>query len=378
MTPPLSRRDWLRTAGLGALGYALVGGARLGAADVEPPPPEGRHINLAGNENAFGPSPAVVQAIFKAAALSSRYPFREEYVLKEMLAQREGVAVENIVLGNGCDEILALAAAAHLGAGAELVATEPTYFQITDYADKLGATVRWVPFTRTMHHDLPAMAAAVGPKTKLVYVCNPDNPSGTMRPATEVAAFCREVAPRATVFLDEVYLELGDDFAAQTQVPLVRAGWPVIIGRSFSKMHGLAGHRIGYAVTTPKLAAALGRMQMSSVNYIGVAAARAALLDREFPTWSRKKIAAGRAQFAGLLDELGLVYTPSHGNFIFHRTGLPMAKYQAEMKARGLLVGWPHAPVKGFDDWCRTSIGTDAEMVAHATAMRAVLRAARG
>ena len=377
MTPQLSRRDWLRTAGLGALGYALVGRGRLGAADVEPPPPEGRHINLAGNENAFGPSPAVVQAIFKAAALSSRYPFREEYVLKEMLAQREGVAVENIVLGNGCDEILALAAAAHLGAGAELVATEPTYFQITDYADKLGATVRWVPFTKTMHHDLPAMAAAVGAKTRLVYVCNPDNPSGTMRPAAEVEAFCREVAPRAPVFLDEVYLELGDDFAAQTQVPLVRAGLPVIIGRSFSKMHGLAGHRIGYAVTTPKLATALGRMQMSSVNYIGVAAARAALLDREFPAWSRKKITAGRVRFAGLLDELGLAQTPSHGNFIFHRTGLPMAKYQAEMKARGLLVGWPHAPVKGFDDWCRTSIGTDAEMAAHATAMRAVLGAAR-
>ncbi len=124
------------------------------------------------------------QRVAEWKALSSRYPFREEYVLKEMLAQREGVAVENIVLGNGCDEILALAAAAHLGAGAELVATEPTYFQITDYAEKLGATVRWVPFTRTMHHDLPAMAAAVGPKTKLVYVCNPDNPSGTMRPAT--------------------------------------------------------------------------------------------------------------------------------------------------------------------------------------------------
>lgn len=372
MTPHFSRRDWLRTAGLGTLGVALVGRGRLGAAEVEPPPPEGRHINLAGNENAFGPSQAVMQAIFKAAALSSRYPFREEYVLKQMLAQREGVAVENIVLGNGCDEILALAAAAHLAKSAELVAAQPTYFQITDYADKLGATVRWVPFTKTMHHDLPAMAAAVGARTKLVYVCNPDNPSGTMRPAAEIEAFCREVAPRAPVFLDEVYLELGGDFAAQTQVPLVRAGLPVIIGRSFSKMYGLAGHRIGYAVTTPKLAEALSRMQMSSVNYIGVAAARAALLDREFPAWSRRKITDGRARFATLLDELGLSFTPSHGNFIFHRTGMPMAEYQAQMKAKGFLVGWPHAPVAGFDDWCRTSIGTDAEMTAHAAAMREV------
>ena len=292
-----------------------------------------------------------------------------------MLAQREGVALENIVLGNGCDEILALAAAAQLGKGAELVAAQPTYFQITDYADKLGATVRWVPFTKTMQHDLPAMAAVVGENTRLVSVCNPDNPSGTMRPAAEIEAFCRDVAPRAPVFLDEVYLELDDDFAAQTQVPLVRAGLPVIIGRSFSKMHGLAGHRIGYAVTTPTLATALTRMQMSSVNYLGVAAARAALLDREFPAWSRKKIAAGRDRFAALLDELGLKQTPSHGNFIFHRTGRPMGRYQAEMKARGILVGWPHAPVAGFEDWCRTSIGTDAEMAVHASAIRAVLTA---
>lgn len=373
MTPQISRRDWLRAAGLAAVGTAFVGRGRLGAEEVEAPPPEGRHVNLAGNENAFGPSPAVMQAIFKAAAWSSRYPFREEYVLKQMLAKREGVALENIVLGNGCDEILALAAAAHLGAGTELVAAQPTYFQITDYADKLGAKVKWVPFTKTMHHDLPAMAAAVGASTRLVYVCNPDNPSGTMRPAKEIETFCRKIAPRAPVFLDEVYLELGDDFAAQTQVPLVRAGLPVIIGRSFSKLHGLAGHRIGYAVTTPKLAAALARMQMSSVNYIGVAAARAALLDREFPAWSRRKIIEGRTRFAGLLDELGLTYTPSHGNFIFHRTGMPMAEYQAQMKAEGFLVGWPHAPVAGFEDWCRTSIGTDAEMTAHAVAMRAVL-----
>jgi len=104
-------------------------------------------------------------------------------------------------------------------------------------------------------------------------------------------------------------------------------------------------------------------------------AARAALLDREFPAWSRRKIAEGRARFAALLDELGLPYTPSHGNFIFHRTGMPMAEYQAQMKAKGFLVGWPHAPVAGFEDWCRTSIGTDAEMTAHAVAMREVFAA---
>jgi histidinol-phosphate aminotransferase len=379
MSLNLNRREWLRRATLATLGMTLAGRGRL--LGVEAPLPvkgsarEFLHINLAGNENPFGPSPAVVRAIYKAAPESSRYPFREEGVLKEMLAKKEGVAVENIVLGNGCDEILSLAAAARLGPGTNLIAAKPTYFQITDYAEKLGAEVRWVPHVAaTMQHDLRAMAAAVDAQTRLVYVCNPDNPTGTSRPAAEVAAFCREVAPRTPVFLDEVYLELSDDFAAQTQVPLVRAGLPVIIGRSFSKMYGMAGHRIGYAVTTPALAAALSRLQMSSVNFIGVAAARAALDDAKFADWSRGKIREGRTRFCALLDELKLRYTRSEGNFVFHYTGLPMKAYQDRMEARGFLVGWPHPSVEPYDLWCRVSIGTDEEMAAYATAMRAEFR----
>jgi len=371
----LNRRDWLRTTTLAALGAGVSG--RGGLQAQEPiAGREFREINLAGNENPFGPSPEVMRAILRAAPHSSRYPFREEFTLKEGLAKKEGVAVENIVLGSGCDEIIALAAAARLGPRTNLIAARPTYFQITDYAEKLGAEVRRVPHVAaTMQHDLRAMAGAVDDRTRLVYVCNPDNPSGTARPATEIAAFCREVAPRAPVFLDEVYLELDDDFAAETQVPLVRAGLPVIIGRSFSKMHGLAGHRMGYAVTTPELAAALAKFQMSSVNFIGVAAARAALGDEKFAGWSRRKIRESRARFCALLDELKLRYTPSRGNFVFHCTGVPMRDYQKRMEARGFLVGWPHPPVEPYDLWCRVSIGTEEEMALYEKAMRDEFRA---
>jgi len=313
MTLPLSRRDWLRIAGLGGLGYALVGRARLGAMDVEPPPPEGRHINLAGNENAFGPSPAVMQAIFKAAALSSRYPFREDRAQGNARAARGR--------GGGKRRCSAMAATRSSrsppraprgrggtgGDGADLFPDR----QVTP--TNSGRTVRWVPFRGRCTMTCRRWRRRLGRRR---------SSSMLLIRTTRVARCGRRRRSRRSVgrsrrgrrVLLDGLLELGDDFAAQTQVPLVRAGLPVIIGRSFSKMHGLAGHRIGYAVTTPKLAAALSRMQMSSVNYLGVAAARAALLDREFPAWSRKKIAAGRAQFAGLLDELGLVYTPSHGN----------------------------------------------------------------
>lgn len=374
MNPRWSRRAWLRASALTAL--AALGRNVAQGEELVRPPPEGRHVNLAGNENPFGPSPAVVQRIVRAAPESCRYPFREEFVLKELLARKEGVPLDHLVLGNGADEILALAAAVHLGPDTEVVATAPTYFQLTDYARNLGATVRWVPHVPgTMQHDLPAMAAAVGTRTRLAYVCNPDNPTGTVLPPGAVEAFCRAVAPRVPVVVDEVYLELGDDWAAATQVPLVRAGLPVIIVRSFSKMHGLAGHRIGYAVTTPTLAAALQRRQMSSVNYLGVIAARESLFDQKFHAWTIGRIRAGRERFCALLDELGLRYTPSAGNFVFHDVGRPVTEYQEQMKARGFLVNWPHAPVERYPTWCRTSIGTDREMAEHAVAMRAVLSA---
>ncbi len=382
MTSGLNRREWLRAAGLGALGAALLPRATLLRAQPSPhsPPPldpPHAHINLAGNENPFGPAPAVVQAIFRAAPQSSRYPFREEAILRELIAKKEDVAPENIVLANGCDELLALAAvhaaqSVPAGRTGELVATHPTYFQLTDYAAKVGLRLRWVDHEpRTMRHDLAGLAAAVGPATRLAYLCNPDNPTGTLRPAGEIAAWCREIAPRCPVFIDEVYLELQPDFAAQTQVPLVRAGLPVIIGRSFSKLHGMAGHRIGYGITTPALATALARWQMSSLNYVGVAAARASLQETSFLRYSARKIEEGRARFCALLDELGLRYTPSHGNFVFHHVRRSAEDYQAAMKARGFLVGWPHPPVAPYLDWCRVSIGTDDEMARLATAMRA-------
>ena len=370
-----SRRAWLRSLVVAAGGMSVR--ATGWAQDLERPPPEGKHINLAGNENPFGPSPDVVRRILRAAPESCRYPFREEYVLKELIARREQVPIDHILLGNGADEVLALAAAAFLTPGGEVVATTPTYFQLTDYAAKRGAIMRWVPHRReTMQHDLPALERAVGSKTQLVYVCNPDNPTGTAVNSAELEAFCRAVCPRAPVVVDEVYLELQDSFPADTQVRLIQEGLPLIVVRSFSKMHGLAGHRIGYAVAPPRLLETLQRWQMSSLNYLGVIAARESLFDQSFHAWTLGKIRAGRARFCALLDELGLRYTPSHGNFVFHEVRRPVTDYQARMEVRGFLVNWPHAPVEPYLDWCRTSIGTDDEMRRHEQAMREVFAAA--
>ncbi|MDQ8197520.1 histidinol-phosphate transaminase [Pelagicoccus enzymogenes] len=370
----ISRRDWIRNAGVMSLGMALggrlLGQAAPGAQSRIARYPELKHINLAGNENPFGPSQKVSMAIMREVGNSCRYPFREEEILKDRIAEREGVPSDHVILGNGCDEILALAAAAYAAPGKTVVSASPTYLQLGEHAEKKGAHVEWVSHAKSMQHDLQAMLSAVEErKAVLSYICNPDTPSGTICSAEDIKNYCIKASDTGAVFLDEVYLDLLPDFAAQTQVELVRQGYPVIIGRSFSKMHGLAGHRIGYAIARPEIVEKMGRYKMSSPSYLGVIAAIASVDDYAFHARSRELIAKGRQEFCSLLDELGLAYTPSVGNFVFHHTGIEIREFQKRMKDRGFLVGRPFPP---YDDWCRISIGTPKEMADYEKAMREV------
>ncbi len=367
----ISRRDWIRNAGVlslgAALGGRLLGQSSPGEIDRSIRYPELKYINLAGNENPFGPSQKVSLAIMREVGNSCRYPFREEEILKDRIAEHEGVRPENILLGNGCDEILSLAAAAYAAPGKTVVSARPTYLQLGEYAEKQGAHVEWIDHTKSMQHDLDAMLAACRERAAVLsYVCNPDTPSGTIRTPAEIREYCLAACETGAVFLDEVYLELLPDFEAQTQVDLVRQGHPVIIGRSFSKMHGLAGHRIGYAIANPEIVERMGHYKMSSPSYLGVIAAIASVDDRKFHAKSKALIAEGRAAFCALLDKLGLAYTPSVGNFVFHHTGIEIRAFQKMMKDRGFLVGRPFPP---YDDWCRISIGTQKEMSSYAEAM---------
>ncbi|MDQ8204066.1 histidinol-phosphate transaminase [Pelagicoccus sp. SDUM812003] len=369
-----TRRQWLKQVGLGTLGLGLssrvMGQAVDAAAERIARYPELKYINLAGNENPFGPSRRVTLTIMKEVSNSCRYPFREEVILKERIAELEGVDPDNVLLGNGCDEILSMAGDVYGKPGATLVATQPTYLQLMHYAEKNGARVEWVPHSESMHHDLSAMLKAVHEQeADLVYVCNPDTPSGTVLPPSEIRSFCIQASEHCPVFLDEVYLELLDDYRQQTQTALVKEGYPVIIGRSFSKMHGLAGHRVGYALGRPDLLEALEERRMSSLGYLGVMSAITSLDDERFHEESRRLIRQGRERFCSLLEDLDLAYTPSVGNFVFHRTGIEIRAFQALMKEKGFLVGRPFPP---YDDWCRISIGTVQEMAAYEEAMREV------
>jgi histidinol-phosphate aminotransferase len=370
----INRRTALRQLGLGLA--ALTGGSQLrGQSALPERDPELSLINLAGNENPFGPSVRVVTQLGRQLTNSCRYPFREERILREDLAAQEGVGVEQVVLGNGCDEILSLIASGLLRKNDKVVATRPTYLQLMDYAERVGAVIEWVDHdTGTMCHDLAAMEAAVDSTTALVYVCNPDTPSGTRLDPGQLEAFCRRVCQRCPVVVDEVYLDLLDTFAQESMVHLVRDGYPIIITRSFSKLHALAGHRVGHAVGPVDLIERLGQRKMSGLNYLGVVAARTSVTDHGFHRISRQKIAEGRERLYALLRELQLPYIESCGNFVFHYTGIPNADYQALMRERGILVGRSFPP---YTDWNRLSIGTESEMRSFTAAFTGILSARR-
>lgn len=371
-TSSLNRRQWLKAAGVTVAGLTLA--PRLPAsvtpaitpARITPP----GLVQLSLNENAFGPSPRALAAMQAHLGEVGRYPFALAPQLVRTLAEKEGVTPDHILLGAGSGELLE-AVGMYLGrTGGEVVSAVPGYFQLVGAMQRVGARSVAVPLNDGLEHDLAAMAAAVGPETKCVYVCNPNNPTSTVVPPAELRAFVIAMAQRTHVFVDEAYLECADDFAAHTLVDLVAAGHNVTVARTFSKIHGLAGQRIGYTVMLPELAKAVRPLMTGSANLLGVVAAQASLADPAYIESLRVRIKAGRDALLALLDELGCRYAVPQGSFVFFQTGRPITEFQAAMRAEGILVARPFAPLF---DWCRITIGTEEEMnLAHA-AIRKVL-----
>lgn len=370
--PSFNRRQWLKLAAATTTGLALA--PRLPAASPAVPAaritPPGL-VQLSLNENAFGPSPRVLATMQAHLGEVGRYPFALAPQLVRTLAEKEGVSPDHILLGSGSGELLE-AVGMYLGReGGEVVSAVPGYFQMVGAMQRMGARSVAVPLNSRLEHDLDAMAAAVGPDTKCVYVCNPNNPTSTLTPATDLRAFVLAMAERTHVFVDEAYLDCADDYAANTLVDLVPAEHNVTIARTFSKIHGLAGQRIGYTVMSPELAKAVRPLMTGSANLLGVVAAQASLRDPDYIESLRLRIKAGRDALLALLDERGCRYAVPQGSFVFFQTGRPIAEFQAAMRAEGILVARPFPPLL---DWCRITIGTEEEMELAHKAIRKVLR----
>jgi histidinol-phosphate aminotransferase len=363
----LSRRDLLGAsalllAGPGAVLRAAAGGAA--ATGVSGP------LVLCWNENPYGPSPAARAAISQSIPEGCRYPADEEIAaLIAALAAHEDLSANHIVIGTGSGELLRALGLLYGRDGGEIIAADPTYEELMSYAQHWGAAMKFVPLDAQLRHDLPAMHAALSPHTRAIYLCNPNNPTGTALPGTHIREFVRSLPPGAVAIVDEAYLDFAAAGETASVAGLVPEGARVVVLRTFSKIHGMAGLRCGYAIAPPDIAAQLAAACMTTPNIFAVRAARASLADRAFLADCRQRILASRARITAELTRLKLRYADPQGNFVFFDTGMPLERFSDLMRRRNILVGRLFSP---YGTWCRITIGTEPEVTAFLAALREV------
>jgi len=278
-------------------------------------------VKLASNENPLGPSPKARAAIAAGLDEVARYPDGNGFALKSTLASKLGVNIAGVILGNGSNDVLELAARALLGPGTSAVYSEHAFAVYPLATQAVGATGIEVPAC-AWGHDLAAMRAAIRGNTRVVFIANPNNPTGTLLSAGELHEFLQSVPPTVAVVLDEAYGEFLDARLRAPSVSWLSEFPNLILTRTFSKAYGLAGLRVGYALAHPDVADLLNRLrQPFNVNSLGLAAAAAALDDSEFLARAKAVNDAGMAQLLEGCERLGLGHIPSHGNFVCIEVG---------------------------------------------------------
>jgi len=317
-------------------------------------------VKLASNENPLGASPASVAAMQEAIKTIALYPDGNGFELKDALVKRYGVAHANITLGNGSNDLLELAARAFLTVGDKVVYSAHAFAVYALATQAVGATGISVAATDVYGHDLHAMLqAARDNKAKIVFIANPNNPTGTFLSADELLAFMRGLPPEILVVLDEAYNEYLPEDKRYDSVAWLKEFPNLIISRTFSKAYGLAGLRVGYALAHEQVTDMMNRVrQPFNVNSVAQAAAVAALRDVSFVKKTFELNRRGMQQITDGLVKLGLGYIPSYGNFVAFRIGNATAMYRRLLEA-GVIV----RPIANYDmpDWLRVSIGLESE-----------------
>ena len=319
-------------------------------------------IKLASNENPFGPSPRALAAMQKALAETWLYPDGSGHELKQKLAARLGVNTNQITLGNGSNDLLVLLAEAFLKPGLEAVYSQYAFAVYPIAIQATGATSVVVPANppdspMPLGHDLEAMARAITPNTRIVFVANPNNPTGTWVPAAQLKAFIAKVPPHALIALDEAYFEYSGGLDLQDGVEWLSEFPNLVVFRTFSKAYGLAGVRVGYAISHPGVADMLNRVRQAfNVSVVGLAGASAALDDPEHVAAAVKVAVSERARVARRLEALGTTVLPSAGNFLMLHAGPDARARYDRLLRKGVIV----RPVGNYQlpEHLRVTLGT--------------------
>ena len=315
-------------------------------------------IKLASNENPLGPSPAALNAMQHVLSNINLYPDGNAFYLKHKLAEKLSVQPSNLILGNGSNEIIEFVGHAFMQSGVDVVVSQYCFAIYPLTAKLFGANLITVP-AKNHGHDLPAMLKAVTPQTRVVFVANPNNPTGTAVSKQELVEFANQIPENVLLVIDEAYIEfLGDpaDF-----IPEIRRGQKanLLLMRTFSKIFGLAGLRLGYGIGTPDLITALEKIrQPFNINSIAQAGALAALDDADHMRRTRENNATGLKLYEDAFKDLALEFVPSAGNFILVHVGEGQRIFEALQKL-GVIV----RPMGGYQlpEWIRISVGTPEE-----------------
>ena len=325
-------------------------------------------VRLSSNENPLGLSPAAREAVVENLVNANRYPGDWSRPLVEALARQVGVETENLIMGAGSTEVLQMAVQAYQTPRAPLIIAEPTFEDVPRYQRPFAYNLVTVPLTRTLEHDLDRMQGAAGRGPSVVYLCNPNNPTGTITHAGKIDAWISH-APESTLFLlDEAYFEYAKHPEYWSGLKWIQDKPNVIVVRTFSKIFGMAGLRLGYGVAHPETAARLRSfICANNTNVLACAAGMASLSDAGLVSRSIAVNDEAKGIAHTTLDELGLEYIPTQTNFIMHRINGDLDTYIGRMREAGVRVGRPFPPML---EWNRLSFGLPEEMDRWADALK--------
>ena len=318
-------------------------------------------IRLNMNENPYGPSEAARKAIIDSLVDANRYPRNYTMKLREEIAKREGLTPDHVMLTAGSTELLGLAGLVYGLEKGELVACNPTFDFLMLYAERMGCTWGRTPLTPEYQQDLNALDKTCSSNTKLIFICNPNNPTGVELVSDTLRDFCETQSKKYPVYVDEAYVELSPNGRNSSMASLTLNNPNIIVGRTFSKVHGLAGMRIGYALANPMTIERMEHLHTGrgmTVSCAAAAAALACLNDPEFEAYSRSKIIEGRKLVCRAFDQMGVEYLNSATNFVMFRNDKwKMDPVEAMEKENILIRKYEH-----LHGWTRVSIGTVEEM----------------
>ena len=383
-TSSISRRNWLKTGPLALAGMAMLP-SDIWAKTVYEAQFKGRPFLFDGkykfneftppivndedelkailraNENPYGPPPKSAEAFQKEVFTGNRYAWKTLNNLVAKIAKKEGVEPNQIMMGPGSSDLLEKTAMVLFQDGGNVVSADPSYMSLVVVAKSVGGSWKSYKLLDDYQHDLDAMEAGIDDETKLVYVCNPNNPAGSITDAKKLSEFCSRVSEKVPVFVDEAYIELSNNGIKDSMVSLVAKGKDVIVARTFSKIHGMAGLRIGYIIGKESTLNKIKQITRGGMGITGpsIAAATTSMDGTEFLNFCKTKIAEARAYTLSYLKDNNYNYLPSETNFVIFEIPMEGSEFLKKIYAKKVAV-------RAFNfwdkNWCRVSIGTMDEM----------------